>query len=100
VHGHHYRRKRIVRIELRVGVNEAACSRNVVAQAWYVCATPYAAIWSCAAILIPAAALAPGKMGERIDRSARIGMRVKPASSFGADAAPQAHPIIAATQMT
>src|SRR5262249_9720804 len=46
------------------------------------------AIWSCAALLVAAAALSPCKAGERIDGGTRVGMRIQPAAAFGADAAP------------
>ncbi len=50
-------------------------------------------------VLIPATALDPQQGGERIDRGTRIGMRVEPASSLGADAAPLAHQQGAAEQI-
>lgn len=50
-------------------------------------------------VLIPATALDPQKGGERIDCGARIGMRVEPASSRGADAAPLPHQQGAAEQI-
>ena len=50
-------------------------------------------------VLIPATALDPQQGGERIDCGARIGMRVEPASSLGADAAPLPHQQGAAEQI-
>jgi hypothetical protein len=67
-----------------------ACSLADAGQAWCVCAASCEVIWSRAAILIAAAALAPGEASKRIDGSAGIGMRIKPASSLGADATPLA----------
>ena len=67
--------------------------------AWSAWPASGAAIGSRAAVLIAAAALAPGEACERVDGGAGIGMRIQPAPSLGADAAPLAEQECAAEQV-